>query len=80
MRLRQIEDCVHLAADTCVVHRCNGTSARRNRLFDQRLVHIDGVWPHIDKNRYAAAQHKGIGRADKCVGRHDDLVTGCNIK
>ena len=69
-----LEDDIHGAADPGVVHWHDGTGPGRDRRFDQALVQIQGVGPHIDEDGDRAAEHERIGGRNEGVRGHDDLV------
>ena len=74
-----IHDGIHLARHARVVNHANGPRPLRNGRFNQRLVNILGIRPDIHEHRHRAAQNEGVCGGHKCIGGHDDLVSGSAV-
>ncbi len=71
---------IHLAGDSCVMHRHDGLRAWRDEGFELRLVEVQRVRPHIAKDGLRTAHDEGIRRGDKGEGRHDDLIASLDAE
>jgi hypothetical protein len=72
-------DGVHIATHAGVMHRYNGTSARRDGGFDLLLIEVQRVRADIDEDWHRTAQHEGVGGRDERVGRHDHFVARLQV-
>ena len=77
---RQRHDGVHLAGYARVVHRHDSAGFIGDGRFNQRLIDIHGLFMHVDKHNFRAAQHKGVGGRDKGVTRHNHFITRLDIQ
>ena len=78
--LRDVHDGVHFASHTSIMHRHDRPGTRRDGCRYQSLVYIQCIRADVHKHRDPAAQHEGIGRGNKGIGRHDHLITGLDIR
>ncbi len=69
-----IHDHIHLTAYPCIMYRCDRPGPFRNGLLDQSLINIHGIRPDIHEDHLRPAQHEGIRRGHKGIGRQDHFV------
>ena len=74
-----VKDPVHVTGHACVMNRADHTGLLRHCLFDPVRIDIHGL--RIDINEYdlRPAQHKGVGRRDEGIRRHDDFIARLKI-
>ncbi len=72
--------CIHVAANAGIVDRHDRFGTRCEKRLQQVLVQVQCVRTNIDENRPGATEHESIDSRDKSERRHNDLVTGANVK
>ena len=69
-----IHDCVHLAADTCVVYSHDSFGLVRDRFFDPVLIDIHGIRTDIHKYGRRAGKNDRSRRAGEGKAGQDDFI------
>ena len=72
-------DCVHFAANACIMHRDDCFRLFRDGVFNQFLVDVHRVRTDVHKHAFCTAHGKSIGCRDERERRHDDFVTGLDV-
>ncbi len=71
---RDIQNRVHLAGYTGVMHHRDHTCFVRDGILNLPFIYIHRVRTDVHKDRNGMAQHKAVRRRDKRIGRHDHFL------
>ena len=79
MTLRQIQDGIHFAGNSCVVHGNDCPGFRGDRSLDPHFIQIQRVRSNVDKYRNPAAQHKSVRGRHEGERGHDNLIARLDV-
>jgi hypothetical protein len=77
---REIEDCLHLAADAGIMHCDDGLGSRRHQCFETRLVEIERIWTNVGEHWTRTSKYECIHNGDERKRRNDHLVSFAHVR